>query len=246
MPQAGDGNQAGDRNANGDRAPVAARHASGHRQRLRDRFLKAGPDGLADYELLELLLFMAIPRRDVKPLAKDLIARFGSYGEVLAAEVAELRGVDGLGDTAIAAIKAVEASVIHLTRESVVDRPVISSWDALLDYVRAAMARGRRERFRVLFLDRKNVMIADEVQGEGTIDHTPVYPREVVKRALELGASAVILVHNHPSGDPSPSKGDIAMTRELVDACKRLDIRVHDHLVVGRKGHRSFKSMGLL
>lgn len=221
-------------------------HASGHRARLRERLVKKGPQCLADYELLELLLCLAIPRRDVKPLAKNLIERFGSYGEVLAATPSELATVSGLGEVAIAAIKTVEASITALTKEEVMDRPVVSSWDALIRYLRAAMARDKREQVRVLFLDKKNVLIADEAQSVGTIDHAPIYPREVVKRALDLHASAIILAHNHPSGDPKPSKGDIKMTRDIAEACAKLDIAVHDHVVVGRFGHKSFKTMGLL
>lgn len=220
-------------------------HAAGHRQRLRERFLKAGADGVADYELLELLLYLAIPRRDVKPMAKDLIARFGSLGALLAADPGTLKAA-GLSEAVAATLLTVRAAALHMAKEGVENRPVLSNWQALLDYVRLGMAHDTRERFRVLFLDRKNVLIADEIQGEGTIDHTPVYPREVVRRALELGASAVILVHNHPSGDTKPSREDIAMTKEVADACLKLDIRVHDHLIVGKRGHASFKSLGLL
>ena len=224
----------------------APEHASGHRARLRSRFLRSGRDGLAEYELLELLLCAAIPRRDVKPLAKDLIKAFGSYGGVLKATAQDLGQFPGLGEAAVAVIKTVEASVVHLTREEVMNRPVVSSWDALIAYLRAEMAQDKTEQVRVLFLDRKNVLIADEKQSEGTVDHAPLYPREVVKRALELHASALILVHNHPSGDPKPSRGDIAMTREVSEACAKLDIRVHDHVIIGRFGHASFKTMGLL
>ena len=195
----------------------------GHRERLRARFLKGGADAMPDYELLELTLFAALPRRDTKPLAKALLARFGSFAEVIAAPRARL-----------------------MAKTQVIGRPALSSWSALLDYCTAAMARSANEEFRVLFLDRKNVLIADEVQNRGTVDHTPVYPREIVKRALELSASAIILVHNHPSGDPTPSKADIAMTREIVAAAKALGLAVHDHLVIGRGGHASFKSLGLL
>jgi len=221
-------------------------HYQGHRARLRARFIKDDGESLADYELLELLLFQAIPRRDVKPLAKKLIAHFGNYAEVITAPISLLKEVSGLGDTAVASIKVVQASAVRMAKEQVMNKPAISSWQALLDYCRTAMAYNKTEQFRVLFLDRKNVIIADELQGEGTVDHTPVYPREVVKRALELGASAVILVHNHPSGDPKPSRGDIAMTREIKDACQKLSIEIHDHIVVGKKGHASFKSLGLL
>ena len=224
----------------------APKYAAGHRARLRARFLKSGADGLADYELLELLLCAAIPRRDVKPLAKDLVKAFGGYGGVLKATAKQLEQFPGMGDAAISVIKAVDASVVHLTREEVLNRPVVSSWDALIAYLRAEMAHDKTEQVRVMFLDRKNVLIADEKQSEGTVDHAPLYPREVVKRALELHASAIILVHNHPSGDPKPSRGDIAMTREVAEACSKLDIRVHDHVIIGRFGHISFKTMGLL
>ncbi len=226
--------------------PFEKKHASGHRERLRDKFLSGSPESFADYELLELLLFMAIPRRDVKPLAKDLIAEFGSYAAVLSADVRRLRAYKGLSDAAVAAIKSVQASAIYLARAEVADKPVVSGWQALIDYVRTGMAHQQREQFRVIFLNRKNKIITDEVLGEGTVDHAPVYPRELVKRCLELSATAIILVHNHPSGDPKPSKGDIAMTKELIKACSNLDINVHDHIVVGKYGHCSFKNMGLL
>ncbi len=201
---------------------------------------------MPDYEILELVLFAALPRRDVKPLAKALLARFGSFAEVIAAPAQRLREVKGVGDSVIAQLKIVEAAALRLAKTRLIGRPALSSWAALLDYCAAAMARAVKEEFRVLFLDRKNVLIADEVQSSGTLDHTPVYPREIVKRALELGASALILVHNHPSGDPTPSRTDIEMTREIVAAAKPLKIAIHDHLVVGRSGHASFKSLGLL
>ena len=210
------------------------------------RFLKGGADAMPDYELLELTLFAAIPRRDTKPLAKALMARFGSFAEVIAAPRARLMDVPGVGETVANHLKIVEAAAQRLAKSQVMGRPALSSWSALLDYCTAAMARSDKEEFRVLFLDRKNVLIADKVQNKGTVDHAPVYPREVVKRALELSASAIILVHNHPSGDPTPSKADIAMTREIVTAAKALGISVHDHLVIGRAGHSSFKSLGLL
>jgi DNA repair protein RadC len=219
---------------------------AGHRERLRARFLKGGADAMPDYELLELTLFAALPRRDTKPLAKALLARFGSFAEVIAAPRARLMEVKGVGDGVVHHLKIVEAAAQRLGKTRVINRPVLSSWTALLDYCTAAMARNTHEEFRILFLDRKNVLIADEVQNRGTVDHTPVYPREIVKRALELSASAIILVHNHPSGDPAPSKADIAMTREVAGAAKALGIAVHDHLVIGRAGHASFKSLGLL
>ena len=201
---------------------------------------------MPDYELLELTLFAALPRRDTKPLAKVLLARFGSFAEVIAAPRARLLEVKGVGEAVANHLKIVEAAAHRLAKTKVMGRPALSSWSALLDYCTAAMARSQNEEFRVLFLDRKNNLVADEVQNRGTIDHTPVYPREIIKRALELGASAIILVHNHPSGDPTPSKADILMTREIVSAAKVLSIAVHDHLVIGRSGHASFKSLGLL
>jgi DNA repair protein RadC len=214
--------------------------------RLRERFLAGGADAMPDYELLEMTLFAALPRRDTKPLAKALLARFGSFAEVIAAPRARLLEVKGVGEAVANHLKIVEAAAHRLAKTRVVGRPVLSSWSALLDYCTAAMARVPNEEFRVLFLDRKNVLITDEVQNRGTVDHTPVYPREIVKRALELGASSLILVHNHPSGDPTPSKADIAMTREIVSAAKALSIAVHDHLVIGRSGHASFKTLNLL
>ncbi|MCE8000136.1 MAG: DNA repair protein RadC [Rhodobiaceae bacterium] len=221
-------------------------HYAGHRQRLRERFAKAGADGIADYELLELLLFRAIPRRDVKPLAKVLIDQFGSFGAALSADPARLAEIPGISDTVITEFKIVQASAIKLSQAKIMDRPALSSWAALIDYCNASMAYNDTEQFRILFLDRKNVLIADEIQQKGTIDHTPVYPREVVKRALELSASSFILVHNHPSGDPTPSQADIDMTRQIVDSAKPLGISVHDHLVIGKGAHVSFKSLGLI
>ena len=225
-------------------APLDVPHYHGHRQRLRERFLQAGADALADYEILELVLFAAIRQRDVKPLAKALIERFGGFAEVFAASRAQLG--EYLGEGVISQLKIVEAAAHRFSRAQVMQKPALSSWSALLDYCHAAMARRETEEFRVLFLDRKNVLIADEVQSRGTVDHAPVYPREIVKRALALNASALILVHNHPSGDPSPSRADIQMTREIVQAAAALKIQVHDHLVIGRQGHASFKSLGLL
>ena len=223
-----------------------APHHTGHRERLRQRFLKGGAAAMPDYELLELTLFAALPRRDTKPLAKALLARFGSFAEVIAAPRERLLEVEGVGEAVATHLKIVEAAAHRLARTAVIGRPALSSWAALLDYCTAAMARASREEFRVLFLDRKNILIADEVQSKGTVDHTPVYPREIVKRALELSATAIILVHNHPSGDPTPSKADIDMTRDIAKAAMALGITVHDHLVIGRKGHASFKSLHLL
>ena len=226
--------------------PLAFDSNAGHRERLRALFLKGGPDAMPDYELLELALFAALPRKDTKPLAKALLARFGSFAEVIAAPRDRLREIPGVGDAVVNQLKIVEAAAARLAQTRVIGRPALSFWSALLDYCMAAMARAQAEEFRVLFLDRKNVLIADEVQARGTVDHIPVYPREIVKRALEHGASAIILVHNHPSGDPTPSKADIEMTREIAHAAKALKIAIHDHLVIGRSGHASFKSLGLL
>lgn len=219
----------------------------GHRKRLRERFLAGGPEALADYELLELVLFGANPRADVKPLAKRLLAAFdGDFAEVIAADPERLKRIEGLGDVALVTLKAIHAAAVRLSRTKLAAKPVIGAWAQLLDYCQAQIAREPIEQFRVLFLDRKNVLIADERQNRGTVDHTPVYPREVVKRALELNASALIVVHNHPSGDPTPSQADIAMTREIQRAAAAIGIVLHDHLVIGRAGHASFKSLGLL
>lgn len=223
-----------------------APHYHGHRDRLRARFREAGADALADYELLELVLFRAIPRRDVKPLAKALLARFGSFAEVISAPPARLAEVDGLGEAAIAELKIVQAAAAQLARGEVRKQPVLSSWSAVLDYCRAAMAFGEREQFRILFLDKRNQLIADEVQQTGTVDHTPVYPREVVRRALELSATALVLVHNHPSGDPMPSRADIQMTKQIAEVAKPLGIEVHDHIIVGKDGHASLKGLRLI
>ena len=223
-----------------------APHYLGHRERLRAQFTEVGGDPLPDYELLELILFRSIPRRDVKPIAKDILKRFGSFAEALAAPPQRLMEVDGVGEGVATDLKIVAAAARRLTRGAVAKRPVLSSWNAVLDHCRTAMAFADREQFRLLFLDKRNALIADEVQQSGTVDHTPVYPREVVKRALELSASAVILVHNHPSGDPSPSAADIAMTREIIDVAKPLGITVHDHIIVGRDGHASLKGLRLI
>jgi DNA repair protein RadC len=221
-------------------------HYHGHRDRLRARFMEVGGDGLPDYELLELVLFRSIPRRDVKPLAKELIKRFGTFAEVLAASSSRLMEVKGVSDSVVTDLKILEASARRLAKGEVAKRPVLSSWTSVLDYCRTAMAFMDKEQFRLLFLDKRNALIADEVQQSGTVDHTPVYPREVVKRALELSASALILVHNHPSGDPAPSSADIKMTREIMDAAKPLGITVHDHIIVGREGHASLKGLRLI
>ena len=221
-------------------------HHAGHRQRLRQRFLKSKGEELADYELIELLLFAAMPRRDVKPIAKALIKRFKSFGGVLNADLADLTQIDGMGEAAAVSLLAVRTAAQRLLQDDVMDQPILSNWQSLMDYMRLSMGNNKTEQFRVLFLNRKNVLIADELQQEGTIDHTPVYPREVIKRALDLSASALILVHNHPSGDPTPSQADIEMTRELQAAGEKLSISLHDHIVVSKSGNTSFKTMGLL
>ena len=221
-------------------------HAAGHRERLRERFVRAGVAGLQDYEILELILFRAIPRQDVKPLAKSLIQKFGGFAQVMSAPIERLVEVKGVSEKVAIEMKVVQAAAVKLTQARVLNRPVIGGWQDLIAYCRASMADEKTELFRILFLDKKNILIADEVQQRGTVDHTPVYPREVVKRALELAASAIILVHNHPSGDPTPSQADIEMTEQIVKAAKALNIRVHDHLIVGHKNEVSFKSLGLL
>ncbi len=227
-------------------SPETVPHQFGHRERLRRRFREAGAEALADYELLELLLFRAIPRRDVKPLAKALIAHFGSFPEVIAAPASRLGEVPGLGEAAIAELKIVQAATSRMLRGEVSQRPVLSSWSAVLDYCRGTMAFEEREQFRIIFLDKRNQVITDEVQQIGTVDHTPVYPREVVKRALEVSATALILVHNHPSGDPTPSSADIQMTKAIVDVARPLGIAVHDHIIVGKTGHASLKGLRLI
>jgi DNA repair protein RadC len=221
-------------------------HYAGHRERLRERALAGGLSALPDYEVLELHLFRSIPRGDVKPLAKQLLARFGSLGAVLGATPDELKTVKGVGDALALDLKLLHEAGLRAARETVARRAVISSWSALLAYVKTALAHEAREQFRVLFLDKKNQLIADETMNRGTVDHAPVYPREVMRRALELSASAVILVHNHPSGDPTPSAADVDMTRQVIDAGRPLRIAVHDHLVVGRDGVASFKALGLI
>jgi DNA repair protein RadC len=224
----------------------ATPHYFGHRERLRDRFREAGPDSLSDYELLELLLFRAQPRRDVKPLAKALLEKFGSFAEVISAPEMRLAEVKGLGASGITEFKIVQAAASRLLRGAVKKRPALSSWSSVLDYCRGTQAFADREQFRVLFLDKRNQLIADEVQQTGTVDHTPVYPREVVKRGLELSASAIILVHNHPSGDPTPSRADIQMTQQIIAVASPLGIAVHDHIIVGKEGHASLKGLKLI
>ena len=220
-------------------------HYHGHRERLRQRLIAAGAGNLPDYELIELILFASNPRGDVKPLAKDLLERFGGFAELLSADAEALAGA-GLGLAGVAALKSVREAALRLMRSELHQRPVVGSWDKLIDYCTAHIAHGTVEEFHILFLDRKNVLIKHEQQQRGTIDHTPVYPREVVKRALELQASALILVHNHPSGDPTPSKADIAVTKDIVKAAQPLGVTVHDHLIIGRGRHISLRDLGLL
>jgi DNA repair protein RadC len=221
-------------------------HFYGHRDRLKARFRQSGADSLQDYELLELILFQSVPRRDTKPLAKALLARFGSFSEVLAASEERLKEVDGVGDAVAHQLKILLAAAQRFARDPIRRATVLDSYTGVVDYCRAAMAFAPIEQLRILFLDKKNQLIADEVQQSGTVDHTPVYPREVVKRALELSATAVILVHNHPSGDPTPSRADIDMTRSVIDIAKPLGIAVHDHIIVGRQGHASFRALELI
>lgn len=232
-------------------APVALTgrlpsYISDHRQRLRDRFMQAGGQALPDYELLELILFRAIPRQDVKPLARLLLDTFGDFNRVISASPARLQMVKGAGSAVVLELKLVEAAAQRMMRARVIHRPILSSWDALLDYCHTTMAHRETEQFRLLFLDRKNVLIADEEQSRGTVDHVPVYPREVVKRALELNASALILVHNHPSGDPTPSDADMTMTRQVQEACTALGLVLHDHLIIGKQRELSFRASGYL
>ena len=222
--------------------PADTPHYHGHRERLRNRFQESGAGALPDYELLELLLFRSIPQRDVKPLAKELIQRFGSFAEVLGAPAARLTEVKGVGEGVALDLKIVEAALKRMAKGAVGKRPVLSSWSSVLDYCRMAMAFAEREQFRILFLDKKNILIADEVQQTGTVDHTPVYPREVMRRALELSASAIILVHNHPSGDPTPSEADLSMTMQIRDAAEVLGIVLHDHLIIGKERELSFRA----
>jgi DNA repair protein RadC len=228
------------------RATDEPAHYNGHRARLRERLLQAGPEAVADYELVELVLFRAIPRRDVKPLAKAVIARFGSFAEAIAAEPARLAEVEGMSQGAIAEFKIVEAGANRFAKGVARKRLPVGSFSAVVDYCRTAMAFDPREEFRVLFLDRKNGLIADESQGVGTVDQTPVYPREIVRRALELSATAVILVHNHPSGDPTPSTQDVKMTLDIIAVAQPLGVAVHDHIIVGRDGHASLKGLRLI
>jgi len=221
-------------------------HYHGHRMRLRERFHSAGPDALSDYELLEMVLFTARSQGDVKPLAKTLIKKFGSFAEVIHAPETRLREVKGVGDRTITELKLIAAAATRIAKGEVTQRTLLSSWNDVIDYCRTSMAFADKEQFRILFLDKRNQLISDEVQQTGTVDHTPVYPREVIKRTLELSATAIILVHNHPSGDPTPSQADIQMTRAIVDIATPLGISVHDHIIVGKNGHASFKGLRLI
>lgn len=218
----------------------------GHRGRLRDRFRDGGAAAVPDYELLEMILFRVLPRGDTKPIAKRLLAKFGSFAEVVSAAPERLKEVEGIGDRAVDELKLIKTAAERLTRGEIIAKPALSSWNEVLNYLRLAQGFEEREQFRILFLDKKNKLIADEVLGRGTVDHTPVYVREVVKRALELSSSAIILVHNHPSGDPSPSRADVDMTKQVIDAARPLGITVHDHIIVGREGHASLKALRLI
>jgi DNA repair protein RadC len=226
--------------------PMSAIGAEGHRARMRQRLLKAGPDSLADHEMLEMILFIALPRRDTKPIARDLLTRFRTFGDVLGAPETELRTVEGVGEAGAAAIKLIQAAALRMMRQDLAAQPVLATWDRLTDYLTAAMGHERIEQFRVLFLDGRNKLLADEVQGIGTINHAPAYPREVVRRCLELHATAVVLAHNHPSGDPAPSREDVALTAEIAKAAATMGITVHDHIIIGRGKWLSFRAERLL
>jgi DNA repair protein RadC len=229
-----------------DEPSTEAPHYHGHRMRLRERFRGAGADALSDYELLEMVLFRALPRGDVKPLAKSLIKKFGSFAEVVHAPATRLREIEGVGEATITELKLIAAAASRVAKGQVQQRTMLSSWNEVIDYCRTSMAFADKEQFRILFLDKRNQLISDEVQQIGTVDHTPVYPREVIKRALELSATAIILVHNHPSGDPTPSSADIHMTKAIIDIAKPLGIGVHDHIIVGKNGHASMKGLRLI
>jgi DNA repair protein RadC len=234
------------RTRDSDTEPTEPPHYHGHRMRLRERFHSAGPDALSDYELLELALFASIPRRDTKPFAKALLKKFGSFAEVVHAPAARLREVDGISDASVNQIKLIAAAAHRIAKGEIKKSIALSSWNDVIDYCRTGMAFADKEQFRILFLDKRNQLISDEVQQTGTVDHTPVYPREVIKRALELSATAIILVHNHPSGDPTPSPADIQMTRAIIDIASPLGISVHDHIIVGKNGHASMKGLRLI
>ncbi len=219
---------------------------AGHRERLRERFMLAGQAALADYELLEMVLFRVFKRGDTKPLSKALMARFGSFAEVISAPAERLKEVKGVGDAVVVELKLIQAAAVRLAKGEVFRKPVLSTWNAIIEYCHSAMAFAEREQFRILFLDKKNQLIADEVQQEGTVDHTPVYTREVMKRALELSATALILVHNHPSGDPTPSMADVDMTKKIISAGEKLNVLIHDHIIIGRNGHSSLRALQLI
>jgi len=221
-------------------------HYHGHRDRLRARFSDNGPDALQDYELLELLLFACIPRRDVKPLAKTLLTTFGSLPEAMSATLSELQSVNGISENTAITLKAITATAHRMSKQELMQKPVLNNWTRLMDYCHATMAHEKREHFRILFLNKKNELLADEIQGSGTVDHTPAYPREIMKRSLELGATAMILLHNHPSGDPKPSKADIQMTAQIIAAATPFNITIHDHIIISRNGYTSFKNEGLI
>ena len=221
-------------------------HHVGHRDRLRERFAKSGADALQDYEILELILFTAIPRRDVKPLAKALLVQFSTLPQMMAASVPELMQVKGLSENTALHLKAITALSHRAMRQEISQRPLLNSWMRLMDYCFATMAHEKREHFRIFFLNKKNELIADEIQGSGTVDHTPAYPREIMRRALELGATALILVHNHPSGDPKPSQADIKMTKQVIEAGRPFDIMIHDHIIISKNGYKSLKNEGLI
>jgi DNA repair protein RadC len=223
-----------------------APHYKGHRDRLRQRFAQGGTDALADYELLEIILFMAIPRRDVKPLAKELLKKYNSLPELLSAPIHQLTQTAGVSENVAIALKAVNATAHRMLKQDIMQKPVLNSWSRLIVYCMATMAHEKREHFRILFLNKKNELIADEIQSSGTVDHTPAYPREIMKRSLELGATALILIHNHPSGDPSPSQADIDMTGQIIRAAAPFQIAIHDHIIVSRNGYTSFKNQGLI
>ena len=229
-----------------DPNPPSPISAEGHRGRMRTRLLTAGPDSVADHELLEMVLFLALPRRDTKPIARALLTRFGSFAGAVSAPLPDLRTIEGLGDAGTAALKTIQAAALRLMKAEITGRPILNDWDRLMDYLQAVLARERVEHFRILFLDNRNRLLADEAQARGTVNHTPVYPREVVKRALELHATALILVHNHPSGDPTPSRADIDMTLEIKSAAAALAIVLHDHVIIGNGKWLSFRREGLL
>ena len=225
-----------------DQAP----HYHGHRDRLRKRFTDSGPDALQDYELLELVLFTCIPRRDVKPLAKELLTTFGSLQELMSAPTSQLQTIKGISENTAITIKTINALSSRMMKQELMQKPVLNNWSRLMDYCHTTMAHEKREHFRILFLNKKNELLADEIQGSGTVDHTPAYPREIMKRALEQGATAMILLHNHPSGDPAPSEADIDMTAQIIRAAEPFQITIHDHIIISRNGYTSFKNEGLM